>query len=1328
MIDHVIAFSIRQRWLVIAAAALLAAWGVFAIYHTPMDAIPDLSENQVIVFTDWPGHSPQEIEDQVTFPLAVNLQGIAGVRVVRSSSDVNFSMLHVIFEDSVGVATARRRVDEQLTRGAADLPAGVRPYLAPEAPATGQIFWYTVEGAGYDLGQLRAIQDWYVRHQLASVAGVAEVASVGGFPIEYQIDVDPHKLALHGVTLGEVVAAVSRDHSTVGGHVIQKAGQEYVVRSTAWLGVDASDHFDAQQVVRDLEQVVIPRHGRAGELNRDLDEFVLLGDVAAISIGPGPRRGVLEKDGNEVVGGVVLMRYGENPLEVTQRLREKIRQLQIGLPAGVRIVTGYDRTPLIRAAVATVTGTLLEAIVTASICVLLVMLHFRSSLVIAMTLPLAVLASFAMMWTLRQLGIADVQTNIMSIAGLAISIGVLVDSSIVMTENVMHNLRGHFGDRPVRGDVRHLILPACQMVGRPIFFSVLIMLLSFLPVFALGGLEGKMFRPLALTKSFALIAVAGLAITLVPALCTLLVKGRMRAERESWLVRSFEEVYRPLLNFLLDRPAAMLWVMGVTFVVGFAPLGSSWGLRLTVGAALLACGWTTRRTWTRVASLATLLVIGLCASRMKPLEHELVTPLDEGTVMDMPITIPRMSVTQAADDLKARDMILCRFPEVEMVMGKAGRAETPTDPAPIDMIETMVSFRPREFWPKRKLLPRDARRQTETVLRELIDKNLLVPPADTAARAALVDQTLDAALPRFDGLIREYAYQRNQEHTRELAAKFPGRPIEELRSQWPAHVDQLNAELIDRAAATCTRLALEELLSRGEVRDPDVAAAVKQLRQLRTNPPPAKKSLASHHGSSPPPDIDPIPGADELQSQLSRQFARRLVLWRAHREDLGTFGGEMDQAVQMPGWTNVWTRPIQNRVDMLSTGVDSTVGIRVLGHRQEDVVRASEEIAAVVKTLAGATNVIADPIRGKGYLDIRIDRERAARFGVSVGDIQDVVETATGGKVVATTVEGRQRHAVRMRFPRAWREDEETLRRLPIPIRAANDYFVPTSTQQDINVGSVPRQVTLAEVATVETRAGPAAIKGENGLLRNYVRLEVRGRDAIEFVAQAKQVVERQVRLPAGVYIEWTGRFERWERSVQALRVVVPLVVLLILLILYFTYHDFADALLMLLAVPGAIAGGLLLQWLWDTKFSVTVAIGYIACFGMATATGIIMLVYLREAVHKAGGLERMTLDQLRQAVLDGAVHRLRPKLLTEATTIIGLAPMLWATGVGAEVIRPMAVPVMGGILIADEVIDLFLPVMFFWVRRRRWQRLQSQNPNQDSNGNQQNILPRSSE
>ncbi len=1324
-------------------------------------------------------------------------------------------MINVIFEDGVDFLTARDQVARRLPQAQGELPTGVVPRLGPDAAATGQIFWYTVEGPGHDLGRLRTVQDWYIRPQLASVPGVAEVASVGGHVSEYIVEIDPRRLRAYDMTLSEVIQTISHSNETTSGGVITKAHAEYVVRGAGGFGRPTSDStagndLNSASVIRDLEDVV---------LSRPESRTLRVADVAKVSLGPGPRRGVLEKDGNEVVGGVVLMREGENALEVTRRIQLKIQELRPSLPSGVRLVPFYDRTPLIRSAIGTVTGTLIEAILTATICVLIVLLHFRTSFIIALTLPLAALASFAIMWVLRYLGIADIQTNIMSLAGIAVSIGVLVDSSIVVAENVMHRLKEQFGDSRVTGDVRGIVLDACRTVGRPIFFSVVIMLLSFLPVFALGGIEGKMFRPMAFTKCFALAVVAILAVTLVPALCTVFIRGRLRGEMDSWVVRGVVSAYRPMLGYALAHPAAIVWFIGLTFVLGLAPLGNRLALWTTVAVAVVAGLLTAQRIYTRAFAVGLILVALVAQHFITPLGYEPITPLDEGMVMDMPITVPWVSLAQAADDLKARDMVFCRFPEVDMVVGKAGRAETPTDPAPLDMIETMVNFRPQEHWPRRKLRPVDAERLARMALDNLRGARFI----DDAARAdedVLINEAVMAALPAFDAQMREYAYQRFREFERQVGhllirfgqaqlaeifrengtlnrqldsvdfvrlgepapRDFPLQLARDLTAEdvaqlahetvramkelgyipadsdplryrpgllsrvassvgklfkgtapdlfahlrealidkrhrlWSDFTDALSDELARRAAAVYARLILEELVLRTSVSDSTLLTHVQQRRRLRVEAP-QEASANHHHGKLTPaeertamvhmgmvmvasPDHHhqhrrppPLPvirhlALERMQEDLTRRFLAELELRPVERSELAGFGGELDRAMQMPGWVNVWTMPIQNRVDMLSTGVNTAIGVRVLGRRLEDVVRASEDVAAALAKLPGASNVLADRLRGKGYLEIQPDRRRAALRGVRVADINEIVEVALGGKVVTQLIQDRERYPVRIRYSRASRADAEAIAGLPVPVWAKDK--------------SAANYVSLSDVAHIRIAEGPATIKSENGLLRNYVRLNVRGRNAAEFVEEARRVVANEVELPPGVYLEWTGQFEHEERARQRLLLILPLTIGLIFVVLYMTYRDLADAALIMLAVPGALAGGLFAQWLFGYKFSVTVWVGYIACFGMATATAIIMLVYLREALARAGGISALTEDKLRQVVMEGAVQRLRPKLLTECTMVLGLAPLLWSTGVGADVLKPMVVPVLGGILIADEVIDLFLPVLFYWVRRRR--------------------------
>jgi Cu(I)/Ag(I) efflux system membrane protein CusA/SilA len=1314
MIEGIVEWSIRNRFLVILASLVVGVAGFRALMTMPVDAIPDQSENQVIVFTDWMGRSPQEIEDQVTYPLTTKLQGLAGVKVVRSSSEFNFSMINVIFDDSTDYYFARQRVLERLATVAPELPQGVTPYMAPDATAVGQIFWYTVEGEKTDLGELRAIQDWYVRYQLNSVPGVAEVASVGGAPREYQIDLDPNKLRSYGVSLGEVYSAVQRSNSAVGGRVIHKGNAEYLIRSVGWI-----------KDVEDLKKTVVAERGGVP---------IYLKTIAAVQMGPGFKRSVLEKDGREVVGGVVMMRFGENPLEVTRRVKEKITTLSAGLPAGVRIVPFYDRTPLINKALETVSATVREEIIISTVMIVLIMGHLGGAFVVSITLPLAILFSFLLM------KIFGIPSNIMSLAGIAISVGILEDQAVVMTENAAHHLTRRFGNRRVTGNVLDTIIPACRTVGRPIFFSILITIVSFLPVFALTGRSGKMFHPLAWTKTFALIGVALLAITLVPALIPIFLRGRIKSEDDSWLVRTMITIFKPMLSWLMDRTTLVCWLFAV----------------------ILGCGY-------------------LASTR---LGSEFMPPLDEGSILDMPTSVPRMSVTQAAIDLKARDAVLRGFPEVLTVVGKAGRAETATDPSPLDMVETIINLYDRELWPKRKLKFDDALIQARAALAALEAKGLLKPPATKEERDAFLNEAAMEVVTRVDKTLRDLALLRIKEFRPVLGSMLAAEAIDSLlarvspallrRQPAAAERDALSKEL---AAVYGERLALEP-------RFDDVTALVKDAsrclvamgilgdRSDLLSPPPGLWEHASDLagealGRSPETLFTRITdrvvraheeklkgrlktlnwelfdravasgteaavdelvkrgegkkltlkaatpeGLAALRSSLEKPFSDRLFLWQKAKQDLVD---EMGTALQVPGWGNIFTQPIINRIEMLATGVRTPVGVKVFGDDLDEIQRVSQEIAEVLRGVRGANGVVPDQIVGKGYVEIDIDREKAARYGIQVGDIQDVVEVAMGGKPLTMTVEGRRRFPVRVRYARDFRTDEEALKHTLIAARssaaagpdAPGGMGMAGGAPAPSGAGTQPTQIPLSEVATVRVVEGPSMIKSENGLLRAYVQLTVTGRDEVGFVEEARRVVADKVKLPSGMYVEWSGQFENELKTRKTLQIVFPAVIAVIVLILYLTYKSWIDAGLMMTSVLGALAGGAIFQWLFGFNFSVAVWVGYIACFGMATETGIVMLVYLREAIEERGGLENIhSVAALKEAILEGAIHRLRPKLLTEGTTIISIAPMLWASGVGSEVIRPMAAPVLGGLLIADEVIDVFLPVLYFAVKKWQWRKI----------------------
>jgi Cu(I)/Ag(I) efflux system membrane protein CusA/SilA len=970
----------------------------------------------------------------------------------------------------------------------------------------------------------------------------------------------------------------------------------------------------------------------------------------------------------------------------------------------------------------------------------------------------------------------------MSLSGIAVSIGILVDQAIVMVENASHHLTAHFGHQRVTGDTRELILPACRTVGRPIFFSVMIILLSFIPVFALTGRDAKTFHPLAFTKSFAMLGVALLSITLVPAMIPTFIKGRLRSEQENWLVRSLIGIYKPVLRWAMNYPKTVNWF----FIV------------------LLALGW----------------------HLSGKLGQEYMPPLDEGSILDMPVTVPRASVSEVADDLKARNAVLRRFPEIEQIVGKGGRADTPTDPSPIEMVETVINLRAKEFWPKRKLYYTDAQRQADVVLKVLEDRGLMRPPKDQAQKKSILDPAAMSAINRFDGAMRELVFQRFDEFEKQLSSQlvrdFTAQLVERWKTNGKILLDQSPLSLRETAAQNSSPLSLrerarvragldEDIESTAEKLTPDfgpyLAAAptqedVNRLMQkigerlvakniVQFNPDlfdlkfnfikeglytvsgvlgvehptlftemfnfidARRDKLWSEFTSRINHELfDQAPGAfnwycleelrkyaleqelwtgakdlagDEpalkiIRAELDPPFQRRLLLWRKDKADIVQ---EMDSAMQMPGWGNIWTQPIINRIDMLATGVRTMIGVKVFGNDMNKIQEVSEQVASVLRKIPGAVDVFPDQNVGKGYLEISIDRQKAARYGVNAGDIQDVIEVALGGKPITMTVEGRERFPVRIRYARDWRKDEQQIKNLLISAGASEmsgaggptgmetgKNMQNTATIESAKDKSAPMQIPLSMVADVKIVEGPAMIKSENGMLRSYVQLNVRDRDIIGFVNEAQRAVDQQVKLPPGMYLQWSGEFENQVQAKKTLMVVFPAVILLIFVILYLTYNDLMDAVLMMMAVPEALVGGIFLLWLTkfnflglhQLNFSVAVWVGFIACFGMATETGIIMLVYLREAIANRGGLEKIaSLDQLRQAVLEGAVHRLRPKLLTEGVAIVALAPMLFATGVGHEVLSAMAAPVLGGLLVSDEVVDIFIPVRFYWVRRSRW-------------------------
>ncbi|MFL6279498.1 MAG: efflux RND transporter permease subunit, partial [Vicinamibacterales bacterium] len=1033
MINRLIELSLRNRFIVIALYLAVAGWGWWALGATPIDAIPDLSDNQVIVFTDWPGHGPQEVEDQLTYPLTVNLQGLAGVRVVRSQSAFGFSMIYVVFDDNVDLYFARARVLERMSLITKVLPSGVTPTLGPDATGVGHVFWYTVESPTLSLRDLRTLQDWFIRYQLNAVPGVAEVASVGGYVQQYQIDVDPNRLRTYNLPLSAVVAAVRDSNLNVGGNVLESNGAWLIVRG---VGLIAS--------VEDVKRIVIGgAHGVP----------IYVEQVADVHIGDAFRVASLVKGTHEAVGGVVVARTGVNTKAVIDAVKARIAQLAPGLPPGVKIVPFYDRSALIEQSVDTLRHALLEEIALVTLAHVIFLMHVRSILIVTLPLPLAVLLSFLGMHY------AGISSNIMSLAGIAIAIGVLVDAGIVVTENAFRYVEQRGVNPRDRRLVWQTVLESTRLVGRPVFFSMAIILLAFVPVFALSGQEGKLFHPLAFTKTFAVLAATIISVTLVPVLCSLLLAGRFHPEEANPVMRLLRRVYQPVLEAAIAHRGLTVSVAGLLFV----------------GAIAIGRG------------------IG----------SEFMPPLNEGDLMFMPIADPSISLAENTKIAARQDEILARFPEVEYAVAKVARADTSTDPAPLNMTETIVHLKPRDQW-------------------------------------------------------------------------RPGMTLDRLRA-------------------------------------------------------------------------------------------------------------EMGRAVQMPGVSNIWTMPIINRIDMLTTGVRSEVGVKVFGTDIGALEDAARRVADVLRRVPGASNVYPEQVSSGQYLNIEIDRSAAARYGIGVTDIQQVIETAIGETVLTTTIEGRRRFPVRVRYGPAYRADPQALGQVLV-----------ASPQ-----GS---QVPLGQVAHIEHTRGPAMISSENGLLLATVLLNVQGRDVGGFVEEARQRVSREVSLPPGYYIGWSGRWENQEHARQRLMLVLPLVLLVIFVLLYFTYHSISEAAHVLLAVPFALTGGIYLLWWLGYNFSVAVWVGFIALFGTAVQTAVVMVIYLQEAVarkrREIGGT--LTRAALRDAVIDGALLRLRPKVMTVSTVVAGLLPIMWSTRVGAEVMKPLATPVLGGMLSSLIHVLVVTPVIFFWVHERR--------------------------
>ena len=1028
MLEKIIEASIRNKLLVIILTLCTVVIGIYSVANISLDAIPDLSDVQVIILTEYPGRAPQIVEDQITYPLTTQMLSVPYAKTVRGYSFFGLSFVYIIFEDGTDMYWARSRVLEYLNFASSRLPSDVTPQLGPDATGVGWAFEYVVESDRHNLAELRSIQDWLLRYELSSVPGVAEVASIGGFVKQYQIEVDPNKLLAYNISLNVIKKAVQRNNNEVGGKLIELAETEFMVRSNGYI----SSIDDLKKIAVSVNEKGIP---------------VLLRDIAHISLGPELRRGIAELNGlGETVGGIVIIRYGENALKVINAVKEKLEEIKSALPEGVVIKPVYDRTNLIKRAINNLTDTLTEeGIVVILVCIVF-LLHFRSAFVAILALPLSILVAFIVM------SYMNINANIMSLGGIAIAIGVLVDAAVVMIENTHKHIERDGGKK----EHWQIVTEAAKEVGPALFYSLLIVTLSFIPVFTLQAQEGRLFKPLAFTYTLSLGASAIIAITVVPILLGLLIRGKIRPESKNPLSRALIWIYRPVIKGVLK--------------------------------------------YKKTTILAAIVVLLITIFPFRQLGTEFMPPLNEGDLLYMPTTDPGISITKARELLQQTDKIIAQFPEVEMVFGKIGRAETATDPAPLSMIETIITLKPEEDW-------------------------------------------------------------------------RPGMTIEKI-----------------------------------------------------------------------------VEG--------------------------------LDKTLQFPGLTNSWTMPIITRIDMLSTGIKTPVGIKVVGKDLAVLEEIGKQIAAVAKSIPGTASTFSEKSVGGNYLDIDIDRDAISRYGLSIGDVQDVIQSAIGGMNISTSVEGRERYPINLRYPREFRDTPDKLKRI----------LIPTSRGE---------QIPLAQLANISISKGPPVIKSENARPNVWVYIDIRNIDVGTYVKQAKEIIESRVQLPPGYHLKWSGQWEYIERANKRLRLVVPLTLLIIFVLLFLNFKKVWEALLVMLSVPFSLVGGIWFMYFLDYNMSVAVWIGFLALAGLAAETGVVMILYIDneyKRLKKAKGSE-FGIKDVYDAVMSGAVDRVRPKMMTVTTTLFALVPILWSTGAGAQVWKRIAAPMIGGLITSTILTLIVIPVIYTMVK-----------------------------
>ena len=1056
MLENIIDWSIKNKFIVVLITFFCIIGGVYTLANTPVDAIPDLSDVQVIVFTEYKGQAPQVVEDQVTYPLTTQMLAVPGAKVVRGYSFFGLSFVYIIFEDGTDLYWARSRVLEYLNYAAGKLPRGVTPSLGPDATGVGWIYEYVLESDQHDLQELRSIQDWFLRYELTAVAGVSEVASIGGYVKQYQVEVDPDRLLAYHITIPQIKKAIQNSNNDVGGRLVEMAETEFMVRGLGYI-----------QSKADIENVVIGTDKQGTP--------ILVQDLARVSIGPELRRGAAELDGKgEAVGGIVVMRYGENALKTIENVKEKLEQLKAGLPEGVTIKPVYDRSGLIERAVDTLKEKLIEESIVVAIITALFLFHFSSALVAIFTLPVAILAAFIVMH------FQGINANIMSLGGIAIAIGAMIDAAIIMIENMHKHLERDRGKRPHW----QIVANASKEVGPALFYSLLVITVSFFPVFTLGEQSGRMFKPLAYTKTYAMAAAALLSITVVPVLMGWFIRGKIPDENKNPLNRFLIRIYHPVVDFVLKFRWAVLVVALLLTASSYIPF--------------------------------------------KKMGSEFMPPLYEGDLLYMPTTLPGISITKAKELLQQTDRIIAEFPEVERVFGKVGRAETATDPAPLSMLETTITLKPEEEW-----------------------------------RTVHHDRFYTGWSDTWEWL------------------KTP------LRVAWP--------------------------------------------------------------------ELGPI--------------------------DVEQLKAEMNDAIKFPGLTNAWTMPIKTRIDMLSTGIKTPVGIKIMGDDLEVLSALGEQIEAIVRDIPGTLSAFSERVVGGNYLDYEIDRLAAARYGLTVGAVQDIIKAAIGGMTVTETVEGLERYSVNIRYQRDYRNDLQSLERILVPL--PNGKHIP-----------------LSQIAEIKIKKGPPGIKTENARRTAWVYVDLRGTDVGSYVENAKKIIEEQVDLPVGYNIVWSGQYEYMEKASATLKVVIPLTLLIIFVIIYMNTKSMVKTGIIFVALPLSLVGCFWYIYLLGYNMSVAVWIGIIALAGISAETGVVMLLYLDLAfdLWKKNG-RMLNLGDLTQAIHYGAVKRIRPKIMTICVIIAGLIPIMWSHGAGADVMKRIAAPMIGGVVTSGLMELLVFPAIYFMWR-----------------------------